>query len=319
MWHFIKVYTIGLKPNNLQTKKYNLNKNYNLTPLDITMDYPKLIVSYKVEKPIRIQRVNFLLFLGSHNPELGMKCDVCERTFVDINSMMEHRKLHFDYDCFCSRCWQGFFDFLELETHIQTSCRYKEALYKCDVCGKKYSKLHAINKHIDTHPIHSPHVCRMCGRGFESEKDLKVHRIAAHIIRPYKCEFCQKTFKKRESLIDHRRVHLRVKLTSVSVVGVSVKDEDMEETETERETVKYECTLCGIVMPTENTFVQHMLGHSAGNEEHRCDHCEKVFFSRSLLIVHCRKEHKIFLSARVGTAHFSNISFNSFLVSSGKW
>ena len=227
-----------------------------------------------------------------------MKCDVCEQTFVDITNMMEHRKLHFDYDCFCSRCWQGFFDFLELETHIQTNCRYKEALYKCDICGKKYTKLHAINKHIDTHPIHAPHVCRMCGRGFESEKELKNHRIAAHIIRPYKCEFCDKTFKKRESLIEHRRIHLRVKLHSVSVPSVMLNDNDNEEVELD--TAKFECSFCGIVLNSESTYDQHMLGHSEGSEEHRCDHCEKVFFSRSLLIVHCRKEHKIFLSSKVG-------------------
>ena len=232
-----------------------------------------------------------------------MKCDICEQTFPDISKLMEHRKLHFDYDCFCTRCWQGFFDSLELETHIQTNCRYKEALYKCDICGKKYTKLHAINKHIDTHPIHAPHVCRMCGRGFDTEKELKNHRIAAHIIRPYRCEFCEKTFKKRENVIDHRRIHLRVKLQSVSVPSVMLNGDTVEEMEAEP--LSFECSFCGIILSSQSNYDQHMMGHAEGNEEHRCDHCDKVFFSRSLLIVHCRKEHKIFLSSRVIFLFFS--------------
>jgi len=47
-----------------------------------------------------------------------MKCDVCEQMFDDLPRLMEHRKLHFDYACFCNVCWQGFFDYLELDIHI---------------------------------------------------------------------------------------------------------------------------------------------------------------------------------------------------------
>ena len=225
-----------------------------------------------------------------------MKCDVCEQTFTDMAKLMEHRKLHFDYSCFCPHCWQGFFDFLELETHIQSNCQYKEALYKCSVCAKKYTKLHGINKHIDTHPIHAPFVCRMCGRGFDEEKDLRNHRVAAHIIRPYKCEICDKLFKKRESLVEHRRVHLRSKLTPVSSSTISVSNggEDLEEGH-----MGFECGTCGIVLETQSLYDQHMLGHTEGSEEHHCDHCDKIFFSRSLLVVHNRKEHKIFLNSKV--------------------
>ena len=246
------------------------------------------------------------IFSGCHNPELGMKCDVCEQTFTDITKLMDHRKLHFDYACFCSRCWQGFFDYLELETHIQANCQYKEALYKCSVCGKKYTKLHGINKHIDTHPIHAPFVCRMCGRGFDEERELRNHRVAAHIIRPFKCEICEKTFKKRESVIEHRRVHLRSKLTSIAAPrvlnGGVVASEGGQ--------MGYECTTCGIILETQSLFDQHMLGHAEGSEQHHCDHCEKIFFSRSLLVVHCRKEHKIFLNSKVKCVTSCEILFS---------
>ena len=66
-----------------------------------------------------------------HDNELPMKCDVCEQTFPDIHKMMDHRKIHFDYDCFCNKCWQGFFDYLELETHIQVGSTASRHQIRC--------------------------------------------------------------------------------------------------------------------------------------------------------------------------------------------
>ncbi|KAL3856560.1 hypothetical protein ACJMK2_011296 [Sinanodonta woodiana] len=223
-----------------------------------------------------------------HNMELPMKCDICECTFNELEELMEHRKVHFDYEGFCTKCWQGFFDLGELETHIQSNCKTKEAMFKCHICGRRYAKLHAMNKHVDTHPIHSPFVCRMCGRGFDDEKDLKMHRSAAHIVRPYKCEFCGKTFKKRDSVIDHRRTHVRnIWFTSQMM-------------QLEGQSNKFECRLCGVRLPTEEMLSEHTKRHEEG-EEFACDSCDKKFFKRNLLILHARREHKLFLSASKDT------------------
>lgn len=238
-----------------------------------------------------------------HDSELPMKCDVCEQTFPDINRLMDHRKAHFDYDSFCQRCWQGFFDYLELETHVQSNCRYKESLYKCDICGKKYSKLIHISKHIDTHPVHSPHVCRMCGRGFESESDLRHHRNAAHIIRPFKCEICLKTFKKKESLIEHRRIHIYgTALEHTSSVPMPRIVIGQDASECHQRNLEFECSLCGIQLATQSTLDQHMHQHETATEQYKCDRCERVFFSNNLLAVHLRKEHKVFLTSKHGAA-----------------
>ena len=143
----------------------------------------------------------------------------------------------------------------------------------------------------------------MCGRGFDTEKDLKYHRTAAHIIRPFKCEFCQKTFKKKETLIEHRRIHLRVKVFSANELGstgaVLNGEEGLRKAKNLDLENSYECNLCGIVLPTMNTLDQHMHQHETATEEHKCEKCDRVFFSHNLLTVHCRKEHKVFLSSKV--------------------
>lgn len=238
-----------------------------------------------------------------HNKEKPMKCDVCEQTFVDIQRLMEHRKIHFDYACFCNKCWQGFFDYLELEVHVQSNCKYKEALYKCDICGKRFTKLGSIGKHIDTHPVHSPHVCRMCGRGFDSEKELKFHRNGAHIIRPFKCEFCEKTFKKKDSLTEHRRLHIRVTnmpLHREMVISADGSAEDFVVVENggDDEDVEFECDMCGIVLASQSLLDQHTQQHEMATEQYKCDLCNKIFFSLDLLNLHCRREHKIVLNQK---------------------
>ncbi|KAH3877585.1 hypothetical protein DPMN_001460, partial [Dreissena polymorpha] len=242
-----------------------------------------------------------------HNSTLAMKCDVCEQMFEDIGDLMNHRKIHFDYACFCTKCWQGFFDYLELETHISQNCRYREALYKCTICGKKFTKLNLISKHIDTHPVHAPHVCRMCGRGFTTERDLKNHRVAAHIIRPYKCELCEKTFKKKEALVEHRRIHLRVKFPgglSLAEFSALLSDEKStdaiqdEATESVEMKTEFACTLCGICLASQGQLDQHMHRHEVTEEHYKCDHCDKVFFALSLLTVHARRDHKIIVGTK---------------------
>jgi len=145
----------------------------------------------------------------------------------------------------------------------------------------------------------------MCGRGFESEKELKYHRTAAHIVRPFKCEFCEKTFKKKDSVIEHRRNHIRVKKFSIGdLVNLSngqlqkdLEDEDHFESILDNE---FECNICGIVLSSQSNLDQHLHQHETATEQHTCERCNKVFFSHSLLTVHCRKEHKIFLNSRVG-------------------
>lgn len=237
-----------------------------------------------------------------HSLEEPMKCDICEQTFPDIQHLMDHRKIHFDYACFCDRCWQGFFDYLELETHVQSNCRYKEALYKCDICGKKFTKLASISKHIDTHPVHSPHVCRMCGRGFENEKELKYHKNGSHIIRPYKCEICSKTFKKKESVIEHRRLHINISTIGASSLRGTGENgmlvDIVEDDESFQEKPEFECSLCGITLSSENLLNQHTNQHEVAAEQYKCDLCDKIFFSLDLLNLHCRRDHKLFVTQK---------------------
>lgn len=147
----------------------------------------------------------------------------------------------------------------------------------------------------------------MCGRGFETEKELRNHRVGAHIIRPFKCEMCTKTFKKKEALIEHRRIHLRVKLPgtrsasemNTDVAGNTVPD-TIDYIHMDGEPKKdFECKICGICLSSQSNLDQHLHQHETATEQFSCDNCDRVFFSHSLLSMHCRKDHKIFLSSKV--------------------
>lgn len=146
----------------------------------------------------------------------------------------------------------------------------------------------------------------MCGRGFDSEKDLKNHRIAAHIIRPYKCEMCDKTFKKKDTLIDHRRIHLRVKLPgTIDSLSLPTGVDSVRQSKDGEAEAEFECNICGIRLSSQRILDQHMHQHETSTEQFSCEQCDKVFFSQDLLSQHCRKDHKMFLNEKVGFLVYS--------------
>lgn len=113
---------------------------------------------------------------------------------------------------------------------------------------------------------------------------------------------CDKTFKKKETLIDHRRVHLRVKLPG------TVMDLDSNRISTETSVIEikglnsevdFECPTCGICLSNQQMLDLHLQQHEMATEKFSCKHCDKVFFSDNLLAMHCVKDHKLFPQIKV--------------------
>lgn len=52
---------------------------------------------------------------------------------------------------------------------------------------------------------------------------------------------------------------------------------------------KFKCDFCEIVMPTEESLIDHMEAHLAN--AHRCSFCSKAFISQTALINHSKIHH----------------------------
>ncbi|KAK3934788.1 zinc-responsive transcriptional regulator ZAP1 [Diplogelasinospora grovesii] len=64
-----------------------------------------------------------------------------------------------------------------------------------------------IERHMQTHVGHKPHVCPTCKKGFSARQALTQHMLIHSDEKPLECEICHKKFRHPSALIMHQRTH----------------------------------------------------------------------------------------------------------------
>jgi len=99
------------------------------------------------------------------------RCDVCRKTFVNLNTHM----------------------------HVHPG----EHPYQCYVCSKKFAYLHLLKRHLHVHTSERPHQCVVCNKKFVYSSHLKNH-MRVHIgVQRYHCAVCGQRFRWVHSLKSH--------------------------------------------------------------------------------------------------------------------
>ena len=80
----------------------------------------------------------------------------------------------------------------------------------CNLCGKSFSRIDHLNRHIKARHEGIGHKCEICGKLFEMNGSLKHHIKTVHEgIREHECKICGKAFGKKAALRIHdENVHL---------------------------------------------------------------------------------------------------------------
>ena len=172
-----------------------------------------------------------------------------------------------------------------------------ESRFKCEECGKKFTKACNLNRHYTNQHYGSKFQCQECPKFYTRKDILKQHRRKVHLVQ----------FSESDGSSEDDESEL---LDSVAETSYNVKEEDekqrveYEQDETViRKLSKLKCVLCGKRFERNYNLKRHIkLMHKVeiANEQRsevemetelRCASCEKCFKGKYQLKRHIKTVH----------------------------
>ncbi|KAK3362929.1 hypothetical protein B0T25DRAFT_444505 [Lasiosphaeria hispida] len=99
----------------------------------------------------------------------------------------------------------GFPQRSKIERHMQTHIDHKP--HVCPTCHKGFSAKQALNQHMFIHTNQKPLECNICGKAFRYPSALTMHQRVHSGIKPLSCPVCGKSFSESSNLSKHKRTH----------------------------------------------------------------------------------------------------------------
>lgn len=216
------------------------------------------------------------------------RCLKCSEEFELRIQLKEHRKVHAakmrTYEC--THCDKVFTEARKYYSHLG----FHKRLFECRPCGRRFSLLGNLKKHLSTHEGAPDQVCEVCGHQFLTSDQLQHHHQTQHqddSVREYKveCEHCGKKYVREEAY----KQHLGGAPYKCSLCEVSVGCETKLKTHVRNQHGRCVCEFCGKSFK-KNSLIHHIkIVHREACVP--CPHCPKKFTYRSKMLAHLDANH----------------------------
>ncbi|KAL2139339.1 hypothetical protein VTI28DRAFT_5327 [Corynascus sepedonium] len=199
----------------------------------------------------------------------------------DLSAEEEHRCLWRDRGS-SSICGQLFADAEELfkhasETHIRNAQKGAQG-FRCgwDDCPRSepeaagFPQRSKIERHMQTHIGHKPHICPTCNKGFSAKQALTQHMFIHSNEKPLVCNICNKAFRYPSALTMHQRVHSGLKPLKCPVCGKGFSESSnlSKHKRTHEVRGRFTCTIpgCDRNFHRQDQLRRHMKTHQKEGE-----------------------------------------------------
>lgn len=150
-----------------------------------------------------------------HSNDSRFKCQICNKsTFPTKASLKQHLKTHMrtsEPESLICDCGRKFNSVRGKQCHQANGCAAvsKENFsFKCEKCGKCFSKKNNLSRHLTTHNESSyKWKCGICDKKFNNSSNFKVHQFSHNSEKNIPCKYCKKMFKNQDSLRSHYVLH----------------------------------------------------------------------------------------------------------------
>ncbi|KAI1233613.1 hypothetical protein IHE44_0004049 [Lamprotornis superbus] len=147
------------------------------------------------------------------------------------------------------------------QPHIFLSIPLEYKPFKCEECGKEFTKGYLLKKHQEVHVNERRFRCGECGKLYKTIAHVKGHRRVHSDERPYACPKCGKRYKTKNAQQVHFRTHLEDK--------------------------PYVCQFCSRGFREKGSLVRH-IRHHTGEKPFKCYKCGRGFAEHGTLNRHLK-------------------------------